>query len=109
MTAATWIYDDAVSLPRLGGGVELYLASVEVIDHLRTHHLASIGLPADEAMTALWREAASIHRQGARAPEVLRWPLLFFISDTGRVLDRWAAMDRWDVLSARLQGVPHAA
>ena len=107
--APAFIFDDAAWI-RQGDTVELYLASVEVIDHLRTYHLEALGVPSDVVMLSLWRQAGIIHRQCAGAPDDVERPVLFVIcAQTGLVLDRWMGSHRWDVIAARLRQVTHAA
>jgi hypothetical protein len=106
---AYFVRDDWAVILHRDGRAELYLASVDVIDTLRTRDLQAVGLAA-ETMRALWAQAAAVQRRALDWPPVVSAPLLFDVNAlTGAISGRWEAVGLWPHVRARLSEVAHAA
>lgn len=112
MSPHHFLFDRYAAVWRHDGLVELYVENIAIIDQLRVHDLARLGLPAEPAMLALWKEA---HRVIVKAdisdvPELTRSPyLLWMDGQTGEVLARWESHEAWPVVQQRLREARHAA
>lgn len=84
---------------------ELYAADLQQLENMRTVDITAAGLPAELTMRSLWTEIAKI-----KAEDAPRFPrghgfLLLFDGETGRVIERWIALDPWLMIAARLRAV----
>jgi hypothetical protein len=112
MSPHYFLFDRYATVWRSDGLVEFYIENVTVIDELRVHDLARLGLPAEPAMKALWKEAQRIVAKAddGHIPELTRSPYLLWIDgQTGNVLARWEAHEAWQVVQQRLLEARHAA